>query len=388
MVPALVTVGENGRVLKIEDAPPPLIAPLRAAARRWRFEPALENGTAVPQTILLPFIVVATPFDPAQGKKRTIPRPLHQTPPAYPPLMVASGLQGEVLVGFEVDIEGRVSKCHSVRTLNPSFDDAAMAAVRTWRFEPGRIDGVPAVTKMQVPVIFTIEGGSESIEDPLGIKTPAKPDSLPEGYRYDTPPRPVDTVLPVYPYPAIRDHLSGETEVLFVVGPAGRLVHAEVVSASRPEFGLALKASLEQFEFKPATLAGKPARAAFRIRQRFERADANQLLTEQDLRILKMETDEPARIRSLGELDYPLKPVNRRPVEFPLGTKAESGSAEVEFLVDEEGRVRLPRVKSASDDAFGYAAVQSISKWVFEPPLDAGRPAVVRASVPIAFKLE
>jgi len=55
-------------------------------------------------------------------------------------------------------------------------------------------------------------------------------------------------------------------------------------------------------------------------------------------------------------------------------------------LIDLEGRARLPRVVAASDPAFGYAAVQAISDWRFEPPTVKGETVVVRARVPFSFK--
>jgi TonB family protein len=57
----------------------------------------------------------------------------------------------------------------------------------------------------------------------------------------------------------------------------------------------------------------------------------------------------------------------------------------IEVLVDEEGRARLPRVVSATDPAFGYAAVQAVSTWWFEPPRAAGKTVVARAQIPFRF---
>jgi outer membrane biosynthesis protein TonB len=40
---------------------------------------------------------------------------------------------------------------------------------------------------------------------------------------------------------------------------------------------------------------------------------------------------------------------------------------------------------SASEPAFGYAAIQAVAFWRFEPPLAKGKPVVVRARVPFNF---
>ena len=64
------------------------------------------------------------------------------------------------------------------------------------------------------------------------------------------------------------------------------------------------------------------------------------------------------------------------------------GEARIEVLIDEEGKVRLPRIVEATDPAFGYAAVQAVTEWRFEPPTAAGKPAIVRVLVPFDFALE
>jgi TonB family protein len=82
-----------------------------------------------------------------------------------------------------------------------------------------------------------------------------------------------------------------------------------------------------------------------------------------------------------------LKPLSQRPPRFPLALdgKVATGEALIEFLVDEEGRARLPRIKSRSDEAFGYAAMQGVSSWRFEVPTYGGRAAIVRVQVPVTF---
>ena len=40
---------------------------------------------------------------------------------------------------------------------HPAFTEAAIVAVRQWRFEPGEADGEPAVCKVSIPVVFRLE---------------------------------------------------------------------------------------------------------------------------------------------------------------------------------------------------------------------------------------
>lgn len=57
----------------------------------------------------------------------------------------------------------------------------------------------------------------------------------------------------------------------------------------------------------------------------------------------------------------------------------------VDVIVDGEGYVRLPKIVSATDPAFGYAAVQAISQWRFEAPKVHGKATPVRVRAPFEF---
>jgi len=57
----------------------------------------------------------------------------------------------------------------------------------------------------------------------------------------------------------------------------------------------------------------------------------------------------------------------------------------VEFLIDTQGKVRLPRIVSSTDPAFGYIAVQTVANWRYEPPKAQGKAVVTRARIPFVF---
>ncbi len=67
------------------------------------------------------------------------PQPVSRVAPAYPPRARARGVTGKVVLGLLIDASGRVLKV-KVLEADPSgvFDQAAMDAVRGWRFEPAR----------------------------------------------------------------------------------------------------------------------------------------------------------------------------------------------------------------------------------------------------------
>ena len=74
----------------------------------------------------------------------------------YPPLALAAHVQGTVTLEAVVGTDGRVNE---VRVLNsaPMFDQAAMDAVKEWRFTPGTMNGVPVPVIVTMMVSFTLK---------------------------------------------------------------------------------------------------------------------------------------------------------------------------------------------------------------------------------------
>jgi len=381
-----VRVDETGNVSEVRNAPAGLEEVFSVAAKNWRFSPARRDGKAVAADMRVPFIVTTISENSSDGGKRVPPRVTSQKRPVYPFAMRASNMRGDVLVDFIVDIEGRVRNAYVVRSLNPSFDDPALEAVRQWRFEPGVIGERPVNTHMQVPVFFQMDS-SEGGQGPFTTLSKTDLSKLPEQFRYDTPPRPTGTVRPIYPYALLRAKKEGRAVIRYIVGPTGRIVQADIGEASAPELGRALQAAVECFTYEPALKGGRPCPALQGFQQEFNRDESWFIVGEEDLALLRREEKKPESILSLRDLDAKLKPLSRRPPRFPLSVKAEvtKGEAVIEFLIDEDGRVRLPRIVSASEEAFGYAAVQGVATWRFEPPSRGGRPVVVRVQVPISF---
>jgi TonB family protein len=384
-----LTVDETGHVAAVKNAPPALADRMAIAAKLWRFAPARHAGQAVAAEVHAPFVIV-TGGPPRLKGNSVQPRPTFQARPEYPLALRRSGLRGEVVVDFVVDIEGRVRRATVVRSLNPAFDDCAVEAVQKWKFEPARVGDVPVNTHMQVPIIFQLDGVRDGGGDGIEVTKKADMAKLPEELRYDTPPRLTGSVRSVYPYPLLAAGKTGEAVVAYLVNGSGHVVEARVTKASTPEFGAALVAAIESFTYEPALKAGRPGRALLSFRQTFDRDEEHQLVSYDDLELLRREQKKPQTIVGLSEIDGKLVPRAQRSPLFPVSEAraTDHGEALIEFIVDEDGRARLPRAVSATNDAFAYAAIQGVASWRFEPATHGGRPTAVRVKVPIAFKLQ
>ena len=89
-----------------------------------------------------------------------------------------------------------------------------------------------------------------------------------------TPPVPVRTVSPRYPYDMQEEHISGVVWVQFEVDTKGRVENAKVVKATRKEFEQAAVDAVRHWAFRPGTENGSPKAMTVQIPLRFD-ADNN-----------------------------------------------------------------------------------------------------------------
>ena len=82
--------------------------------------------------------------------------PVRMVPPVYPYEMKRDGITGVVTVGFEVDEQGMVQNPAVIKSTDSRFDQAALDAVKKWKFKPGKKDGVPTKMKVAIPLQFTL----------------------------------------------------------------------------------------------------------------------------------------------------------------------------------------------------------------------------------------
>ena len=84
--------------------------------------------------------------------------PLTSNPtPDYPAAALNAGVEGDVIVRLQVDANGRVSHASVVGHeggVDPALDQAAIAALQHWRFQPAMRDGRAINSVVQVPVEF------------------------------------------------------------------------------------------------------------------------------------------------------------------------------------------------------------------------------------------
>jgi protein TonB len=76
--------------------------------------------------------------------------------PVYPAIAQSSRVRGVVIVEAVIGPEGNVTDATVIRSI-PLLDQAALDAVRQWRYTPTMVDGKPVSVIMTVTVSFSLQ---------------------------------------------------------------------------------------------------------------------------------------------------------------------------------------------------------------------------------------
>lgn len=83
------------------------------------------------------------------------PQPLRTPPPEYPAELKQDNISGIVLLDVVVTDDGRVDSAEVVKSTAEAFNAPTLAAVKTWRFRPGKVEGRPVSVRLRLPVKFS-----------------------------------------------------------------------------------------------------------------------------------------------------------------------------------------------------------------------------------------
>lgn len=138
-------------------APQPMIATEPSPIVAQPAAPAAAATTAIEAST-----VAAAPAAPPAPARIDLPSSdaayLNNPKPAYPPLSRRLGEQGKVVVGVLIGVDGTAQQAE-IRSSSgyDRLDQAALATVRSWRYLPGKRNGVAEAMWFNVPINFVLE---------------------------------------------------------------------------------------------------------------------------------------------------------------------------------------------------------------------------------------
>jgi protein TonB len=62
-----------------------------------------------------------------------------------------------VVIQAVIDETGKVARTRLLHGVHPSLDQAAVEAIRTWRFEPALLDGEPVAVYYNLTINFRLD---------------------------------------------------------------------------------------------------------------------------------------------------------------------------------------------------------------------------------------
>ncbi len=399
------------------------IRPAFEAIRKWQFKPGTEDGVpviaSIQSTVRFKIENALPPRDSPPRRNR------YWAPPAYPEKMKGSGEKGKVRMRLKISRSGEVSSAKIVESDHKGFNRQAVSVAKIWNYWPAIKNGKRVKGVIEETVSFEEDPGqivmsvakttdpshfagfirqTERIHElltkvggrywsPFSNLSKNQQKALPRKMRYSTPPVYNYGVSGIYPFAELlanhREVITGQV----TISAKGEAIKIEWASENaNSALKGATTAILESARFQPATRKKKPVATKMNFKINFDPYSGDVRITNSAASILKKLRLEgsKAKFTSTKALDQKLTIVTRKsPMPPRLGTPEETeGTALIEFYIDEQGNTALPRVYKTDHPGFGYAAVQAIAQWKFEPPLKDGQPVVVKVRVPVVFKGE
>lgn len=216
----------------------------------------------------------------------------------------------------------------------------------------------------------------------------------PAPFTGNAPMKIVKTELPAFPAVANAYGLRrGEVRVAVAVDSSGRLQDYLIVGYTHRAFAEVTIDAIKNWRFEPMWIHGIPRGAVALLKFSFE--------TEGTVVNLKMISDEliepffglvqtnpdgfaACMPRDLDRIPTPTRII--QPVYPPEAhRRGHAGHVTVKFYIDQQGRVRLPRISNEAHETteelaawtLADAAVAAVLQWQFEPPLSNGKPTIV-----------
>jgi TonB family protein len=178
------------------------------------------------------------------------PKLIKAVTPKYPAEALRLGIEGTVIVEATTDLEGRVESIKILKPM-PPLDQAAVKAIKKWRYDPYMINGRPRRVVFTVTVGFSLHGGKTN--DALAAVGP---------------PVRLKRVDPIYPEEAKKAGIEGTVVLGATIDGEGKITDVKVLE-SVPGLDQAAVDALKQWLYAPVRVGGQPITYSFTVSVRF-----------------------------------------------------------------------------------------------------------------------
>jgi TonB family protein len=202
---------------------------------------------------------------------------VQEVTPEYPVEARDHKIQGDVTIDVLVAQDGNVASAKWVITSGAIsiLADAALAAVRRWRYQPTLMNDKPASVSSWILIRFRLEPHPDvEILTKAQASTPqAKPQEVKRPLKLRVSSgvaeqNLIHRVEPQYPPEAIDQHITGDVLLQVLIAKDGSVTNIHPVSGS-PVLIVAAVEAIRQWKYRPYTLNGEPVEVETTITIRF-----------------------------------------------------------------------------------------------------------------------
>lgn len=190
--------------------------------------------------------------------------------PVFPAMVRYEGVvEGAVALAVSRNASGEPQDILVLSATNRGLGEAAVDAVRQWRFAPTDAGRSPAARTVRLA--FRLQGvvvlpygknhQSELTAEQTGTQL-RRDVRVPQLQALARQPKALAQPMPAYPAALVARGEEGTASVRFYVDEDGRVRLPEVLEASAPEFGAAAVAAVAQWRYEPPTHGGRTVVAA------------------------------------------------------------------------------------------------------------------------------
>lgn len=199
---------------------------------------------------------------------QTNPRPIETPSPVYPAALTDTGKDGTATIEVIVQPDGSVGEASLASADHEAFGEAALAAVKLWRFEPATLDGKPVQKRVTIPFKF-----SAPVAQQLNARFKRKifqeiPERVLTAKEYGKKLKATKPLKAVYP-PAGKG-AQANVQVKFVVAPDGSTINPDIIGKPPKQFLLPAILAISNAAYEPPMKDGKPVYVEMTAKLAFE----------------------------------------------------------------------------------------------------------------------
>jgi protein TonB len=202
--------------------------------------------------------------------------------PFYPAEAQAAGVAGVVIIEAVISGDGTVQDARVLRGV-PMLDQAALDAVRQWRYIPPLLNGQPVSVIMTVTINFTLDGagaagaggaapnqlaGESAQSQDLATRTSPFPDDITRVGGEIPVPRKVFDAKPIYPEEAKAAGVQGVVILEVLLDEGGFVADVHVLRAHEMLEQAAVDA-VRQWRYEPILLDGRAVQMVMTVTVNF-----------------------------------------------------------------------------------------------------------------------